>query len=343
MKLDDLNSRSVAIFRKIVESYLESGDPVGSRTLAKEGIALSPASIRNVMADLEDAGLLYAPHTSAGRLPTERGLRLFVDGLMEVGNLSPAERKQIEVQCKARNLNFESVLEKATSMLSGLSHCAGVVSVPKQDAPLKHIEFVDLGSGRGLAIMVFQNGAVENRVVELPAGLPPSALVRAANYLNAKIEGRTLEDVRKAVKKEMKQAEAELDSLTRKVVSEGLATWSGVEDERESLIVRGQANLLEAAVKEDLERIRKLFEDLERKRDFLRLLETAKQGEGVRIFIGAENKLFSLSGSSVIVSPYRNEAGQMVGAIGVIGPTRINYARIIPLVDHTARVISRLI
>lgn len=343
MKLDDLNSRSVAIFRKIVESYLETGSPVGSRTLAKEGIALSPASIRNVMADLEEAGLLYAPHTSAGRLPTERGLRLFVDGLMEVGNLSPSERKQIEVQCKARNLNFESVLEKATSMLSGLSHCAGVVSVPKQDAPLKHIEFVDLGSGRGLAILVFQSGAVENRVIELPAGLPPSALVRAANYLNAKIEGRTIEEVRKAVKKEMKRAQAELDALTGKVVSQGLATWSGVEDERESLIVRGQANLLEVAAKEDLERVRKLFDDLERKRDFLRLLETAKQGEGVRIFIGAENKLFSLSGSSVIVSPYRNEAGQMVGAIGVIGPTRINYARIIPLVDHTARVISRLI
>lgn len=341
---EDFSERQTAIFRLIVETYLETGAPVGSRTIAKGGISLSPASIRSVMADLEEAGLLYAPYTSAGRLPTERGLRLFVDGLLEVGNLTAEERKKIEAECRAKNTGFEAVLEQATALLSGLSHCAGVVSVPKQNAPLKHIEFLDLGSGRGLAILVFASGGVENRVIDIPPGLPPAALLRAANYLNARIEGRTLEEVRNLIERELAEERAELDALTQKVIAAGLARRSGAAEERETLIVRGQAHLLEALdAAGDLERIRRLFEDLERKQDFLKLLETAKRGEGVRIFIGAENKLFSLSGSSVIVSPYRNEAGKMVGAIGIIGPTRINYARIIPLVDYTARVVSRLI
>ncbi|HXV73568.1 MAG TPA: heat-inducible transcriptional repressor HrcA [Sphingomonadales bacterium] len=341
---EDFSERQAAIFRLIVETYLDTGEPVGSRTLAKGGISLSPASIRSVMADLEEAGLLFAPHTSAGRLPTERGLRLFVDGLLEIGNLTAGERKKIEAECRAKSAGFEAVLEQATALLSGLSHCAGVVSVPKQNAPLKHMEFLDLGGGRGLAILVFQSGLVENRVIGVPAGLPPAALLRAANYLNARIEGKTLDELRAAVERELKEEKAELDQLTQKVVAAGLARRGGAAEERETLIVRGQAHLLEALdAAGDLERIRKLFEDLEKKQDFLKLLETAKQGEGVRIFIGAENKLFSLSGSSVIVSPYRNEAGKMVGAIGVIGPTRINYARIIPLVDYTARVVSRLI
>ena len=229
-------------------------------------------------------------------------------------------------------------------MLSGLSHCAGVVSVPKQSTSLKHIEFVNLGQGRGLAILVFQNGGVENRVIDIPAGLPPSALVRAANYLNARVEGKTLEGAWALVQKELKKEQAEFDTLTKKIIADGLATWAGAGEAHDALIVRGRANLLEdGTVTENLERVRKLFEDLEQKKDLLSLLETAREGEGVRIFIGAENKLFSLSGSSVIVSPYKNEAGKMVGAIGVIGPTRLNYARIIPLVDYTAQVISRLI
>jgi len=341
----DHNTRSLAILRRIVESYLDSGQPVGSTTIAREGLfSLSPASIRNVMAELEDAGLLYSPHTSAGRLPTEQGLRLFVDGLLEMGNLTKEEQQTITTQCKTRGLGSGAVLEEATNLLSGLSHCAGVVSVPKQAAPLKHIEFVNLGNLRGLAILVFQDGNVENRVIGIPAGLPPSALTRAANYMNARIEGKTLEEARSLIRKELKAGQRELDQLTKQIISEGLATWSGGEAAQDTLIVRGRANLLEdEAVVQNLDRVRQLFEDLEQKKDLLSLLETAKEGEGVRIFIGAENKLFSLTGSSLIVSPYTNEGGRIVGAIGVIGPTRLNYARIIPLVDYTAQVISRLI
>ncbi len=341
----DYNTRSLAILRQIVETFLDSGQPVGSTTIAKEGLfSLSPASIRNVMAELEEAGLLYAPHTSAGRLPTEQGLRLFVDGLLEMGNLTKEEQQKIKARCKPKGLGPSAVLEEATNILSGLSHCAGVVSVPKQTSPLKHMEFVNLGNLRGLAILVFQDGSVENRVIGIPAGLPPSALVRAANYLNARIEGKTLEQAKTLITRELKAEQRELDTLTKQIISEGLATWSGAEAAPDTLIVRGRSNLLEdETVAQNLERIRQLFNDLEQKKDLLSLLETAKEGEGVRIFIGAENKLFSLTGSSLIVSPYKNETGKIVGAIGVIGPTRLNYARIIPLVDYTAQVISRLI
>ncbi len=345
MLVDDFNNRSLSIFRSVVESYLDTGDPVASGKLAgKAGLDLSPASIRNIMAELEAAGLLYSPHTSAGRLPTDQGLRLFVDGLLEMGNLDPKEQAAIEAQCKSGGLSPDGVLEQATTMLSGLSHCAGVVSVPKITAPLRQVEFVSLGNHKGLAILVFQNGNVENRIIDLPQHLPPSALVWAANYLNSRIEGKTLSEARKFVQAELKDGQAELDQLTQKVIEDGLATWSGGAEGTDNLIVRGRAHLLEnQEAASDLERIRKLFEDLENKKDLLKLLETSHSGEGVRIFIGSENKLFSLSGSSVVVAPYRNEGGLIVGAIGIIGPTRLNYGRIIPLVDYTAQVISRLI
>lgn len=345
MLVDDFNQRSLAIFRSVVENYLDTGDPVASGKLTgRAGLDLSPASIRNIMAELEGAGLLFSPHTSAGRLPTEQGLRLFVDGLLEMGNLDATEQAAIEAQCKASEFSPEAVLERATTMLSGLSHCAGVVSVPKVSAPLRQVEFVRLSPNKGLAILVFQNGNVENRVIDLPDHLPPSALVWAANYVNSKIEGKTLSQARKIVQAELRDGQAELDKLTGKVVEEGLATWSGEATGSDNLIVRGRAHLLEdQETAGDLERIRKLFEDLENKKDLLKLLETSHSGEGVRIFIGSENKLFSLSGSSVVVAPYRNEGGLIVGAIGIIGPTRLNYGRIIPLVDYTAQVISRLI
>ncbi|MEE8295428.1 MAG: heat-inducible transcriptional repressor HrcA [Sphingomonadales bacterium] len=345
MLVDDFNQRSLAIFRSVVENFLESGDPVASGKLTgSAGLDLSPASIRNIMAELEGAGLLFSPHTSAGRLPTEQGLRLFVDGLLEMGNLDAAEQAAIGAQCKGSEFSPEGVLERATSILSGLSHCAGVVSVPKVSAPLRQVEFVRLSKNKGLAILVFQNGTVENRVIDLPDLLPPSALVWAANYVNSRIEGKTLAEARKFVQAELKDGQAELDKLTSKVVEEGLASWSGGDQGSDNLIVRGRAHLLEdQEAAHDLERIRKLFEDLENKKDLLKLLETSHSGEGVRIFIGSENKLFSLSGSSVVVSPYRSEGGAIVGAIGIIGPTRLNYGRIIPLVDYTAQVISRLI
>ena len=339
----ELNERSREIFRVIVDGYVATGEPVGSRTLSRRlGQNLSPATIRNVMADLEEAGLLYAPHTSAGRLPTEAGLRLFVHGLLEIGRLAEDERRSIESLCAARGKSLAQALEEATSALSGLSHCAGIVVVPKQERPLKHLEFVHLGPGRALVVLVTEDGLVENRVIELPLGLPPAALVSAGNYLNARMIGRTIEEARAEIEEEIASNKARLDELTSKLVATGLASWAG--GEGSALIVRGQANLLEdVTALTDLERLRTLFEMLETRETMLRLLDASKQGEGVQIFIGAESHLFGITGCSVVIAPYHNSREQIVGAIGVIGPTRLNYARIIPMVDYTAKVIGRLI
>ena len=341
-----LNDRSRHVLRKIVESYLVTGEPVGSRNLSRVlPMALSPASIRNVMSDLEHAGLIYAPHTSAGRLPTESGLRLFVDGLLEVGNLTADERRQIESQISVqRTTSIDQVLGEASEIMSGLSHCAGVVLAEKQDDRLKHIEFVPLEPGKGLVVLVGEDNTVENRIISLPAGLPPSALTEAANYLNSRIRGLRIADARDRVETELGAAKAELDVLTQKVIKAGLAEWSGSLDDRQSLIVRGQANLLkDLTAIDDLERIRQLFDDLEQKRELVQILGLAERAEGVRIFIGSENKLFSLSGSSLIVAPFQDHQRKIVGVLGVIGPTRINYARIIPMVDYTAKLVGRLL
>ena len=339
-----LNERSRTIFRQIVESYLTTGEPVGSRNLTRYlPMTLSPASVRNVMSDLEHLGLIYAPHTSAGRLPTQSGLRLFVDGLLEVGNLAPDERLQIEAQISGRRQGpMEQVLTEASEMISGLSHCAGLVISEKTDARLKHIEFVALEPGKALVVIVGEDQTVENRVIAVPKGLPPSALTEAANYLNHHIRGLTIEEARSRIEGELTKAKAELDQLTKKVIEAGLATWSGAGDDRRSLIVRGQANLLkDLSAIEELERIRQLFDTLETKRDLIQLLGLAEKGEGVHIFIGSENKLFSLSGSSLIVAPFHDESRKVVGILGVIGPTRLNYARIIPMVDYTARLVGK--
>lgn len=342
--ISELSERSREIFRLIVDGYVQTGGPIGSRTLSRLlGQHLSPATIRNVMADLEEAGLLYSPHTSAGRLPTEAGLRLFVNGLLEIGNLAEAERHNLESLCAARGKSLAQALEEATSALSGLSHCAGVVVVPKTERPLKHIEFVHLGPGRALVVLVTEDGLVENRVIEVPLGLPPSALVSAGNYLNARLVGRTIEEARAEIEDEIGSHKVQLDELTSRVVSTGLASWAGGDGES-ALIVRGQANLLEdVTALADLERLRSLFEMLETKETVLRLLDASKQAEGVQIFIGADSHLFGVAGCSMIIAPYQNSREQIVGAIGVIGPTRINYARIIPMVDYTAKMIGRLI
>ncbi|WP_417687273.1 heat-inducible transcriptional repressor HrcA [Roseibium sp.] len=348
MSLSDLDKRSREIFRSIVESYLETGEPVGSRNVSRAlNMSLSPASVRNVMSDLEHMGLLHSPHTSAGRLPTQIGLRFFIDALLEVGDLSMEERQRIDIQVRAsRNANSaEQVLTEASQMLSGLSSGAGVVLTHKSDMRLKHIEFVRIEPLKALAILVGEDGQVENRVVDLPAGLPPSALIEASNYLNAQLQGRTIAEVRRELERVQAVDQAELDQLSRKVVDAGLAVWSNTaNDEPDTLIVRGRSNLLtdlEAA--EDLERIRLLFDDLENKRDLIQLLGLAEKGDGVRIFIGSENNLFSLSGSSLVVSPYRDSNQRIVGVLGVIGPTRLNYARVIPMVDYTAKLVSRLL
>ncbi len=342
--ITDLDERSREIFRGIVESYMMNGTPIGSRTLSRlPNVTLSPASIRNVMADLEAAGLLFAPHTSAGRLPTDRGLRLFVDGLLEVGDLTVEERASIEGRCADGGHGMQDILQRATEILSGLSQCAGVVAVPKFETPLKHIEFVHLGAGRAIVVLVTETGVVENRLIELGPGVPPSALIEAANYLNDRLQGRTFEEARGLIQAELEARRSELDTLTRKIVEAGLATWAG-EGNEGSLIVRGHAKLLDdVSAVDDLERVRQLFADLENAREYQRMLDLARDADGVRIFIGSENRLFSLSGSSLIVAPYTDGKQRLVGAIGVIGPTHLNYARIIPMVDYTAQVIGRLI
>ncbi len=345
--LGDLNDRSRDIFRRLVETYLETGEPVGSRTLSKQlEQHLSAASVRNVMQDLEQLGLLDSPHVSAGRVPTQLGLRMFVDGLLEIGDIDAQERKVIEAGFGAvTDAEMGEVLDQAGSMLSGLSQCASLVFAPKDDYPISHIEFVSLSPDRALVVLVKENGAVENRLFHPPAGLTPSAMREAANYLNAHLRGRTLADARRLIDEARDARRRELDDYAQELVEAGVAIWSNEGSAApERLIVRGRANLLNPNEPDvDLERMRILFDDLERKRDLLNLLDLAQEGEGVRVFIGSENKLFSLSGSSLVISPYMNAERRIVGAIGVIGPTRLNYGRIVPIVDYTARLVGRMV
>jgi heat-inducible transcriptional repressor len=343
-----LDQRSRDIFKRLVDTYLETGDPVGSRTISKVlPASLSPASVRNVMADLEDAGLIAAPHTSAGRIPTEFGLRFFVDSLLEVGAISEDERARIDAQVNASNRKrrVEDVLGEATMMLSGLSQCAGIIMAPKLNVALKHMEFVSLSPGRALVIMVGDDGSVENRVMDVPTGLPQSIFMRATNYLSAIAQGKTIDEVQRLVTAEVLKLRSELDAVSARLVQDGVAVWTGTGDvDTRSLIVRGQANLLEnATAVADLDRMRKLFEDIENKRELAELLGGAETADGVRIFIGSENRMFSMSGSSLIAAPFRNENEKIVGVLGIIGPTRLNYARIIPMVDYTAKVVGKLI
>jgi heat-inducible transcriptional repressor len=338
-----LDERSRQIFRELVETYLDTGEPVGSRTLSKRGaVTLSPASIRNTMADLASVGLLTAPHASAGRMPTHAGLRLFVDGLLQIGDLDKIERSEIEDRVASAGRRPDEVLSEASNLLAGLAGGAGLVASPESEAPLRHVEFVNLSPNEVLAVLVSEDGQVENRLMRAPDGLPPAALIEAGNYLSARLRGRTLAEALKEITEEIAAKQAQLDDAAARLVSQGLADWAGPDNR--NLIVRGQGRLLEAVeAAEDLERIRMLFDDIERKEGLLALLDEARAGQGVRLFIGSENPLFSLSGSSVIVAPYRNSDNRIIGAIGVIGPTRLNYARVIPLVDYTAQVVGRLL
>ncbi len=344
-QFDDMNARSRDVFRTLVESYIETGEPIGSRTLSRalsEGI--SAATIRNVMQDLEHLGLLHSPHTSAGRVPTQIGLRLFVDSLLEVGDLSKTEQRKIESNIETDQTDVTRMLDQASSVLSGLTQGAGLVLAPKQESPIKHIEFVSLSPERALVVLVTADGQVENRVFTPPMGQTPSAMREAANFLNAAVQGRTLSEMGKIVASEIANHRSELDILAQQMVKDGVAVWENEGEMHERLIVRGQSNLLDDhTMAEDLERVRTLFDDLERKRDLVQFLELAEAGEGVRVFIGSENKLFSLSGSSLVVSPYMNSDRKIIGAVGVIGPTRLNYGRIVPIVDYTAQLIGRLL
>mgnify|MGYP000856830510 CR=1 FL=1 len=343
--LADLDARSREIFREIVESYLTTGDPVGSRTLSKRGIHLSPASIRNTMADLAALGLLDAPHASAGRAPTHAGLRMFVDGLLEIGDLTSTERKDIEQRIAGSGRDTSSVLSEASALLSGLAGGAGVVMTPAREAALKHVEFIAVGPFQALAVLVFEDGTIENRLMATPSGMTASALQEASNSLSARLIGRTLSEAKSSVLDELSRTRAALDEAAAKVIEEGLAEWSGEDPQAgRKLIVRGRANLLtDPGSADDLERVKRLFDDLERKQDLISILDLARDADAVKIFIGSENPLFSLSGSSLIVAPYMNADRKVIGALGVIGPTRLNYARVIPMVDYTARVVGRLL
>ncbi len=344
LNVKDLNSRSLEIFRELVDTYVETGEPVGSRTLSRRlSLSLSPATIRNIMADLEEAGLLYAPHTSAGRLPTEEGLRFFVHGLLQVGSLSDVDKQEIEQQCSIRGKSVTDILEQATATLSGLTKCAGLVMAPKTESPLKHVEFVNLGIGRALAVMITEDGLVENRVMELPVGIPPSVLVEASNYLNERLVGRTLSEARSIIQSELVKDRNQLNDLASNVIEQGVAVWAGGEHSG-SLIVKGQANLLEnVTVFDQLNQIRDLFQALDTKESLLEILDASIRGDGVQIFIGSENNLFSHSGCSMVIAPYHNSSEKVIGAIGVIGPTRMSYGKIIPLVDYTAKIVGRLL
>jgi heat-inducible transcriptional repressor len=341
--LGALDERARDIFRRIVETYLETGEPVGSRTVSRGGVQLSPASIRNTMQDLTHLGLLAAPHTSAGRLPTHAGLRLFVDGLMEIGDIAEEERAMIEARLAGRGQSFQDALDEASSLLSGLAGGAGMVVTPVRDTGVKHVEFVALGGDQTLAVMVFEDGGVENRLMRTPSGLTPSSLQEASNFLNARLRGRTLSETKAEVGVELDMARRELNETAARLVEDGLAAWGGGPGPQRSLIVRGRANLLHDAQAVDLERVRSLFDDLEQKERLIGLLDDVRQAEGVRIFIGAETRLFSLSGSAVIAAPYMTGRQRVLGAIGVIGPARLNYARVIPLVDYTAKVLGRML
>ncbi len=348
--LTDLSARARLIFKHIVENYLETGDPIGSKFLAENlDSRLSPASVRATMAELESQGLLYAPHISAGRLPTEHGLRLFIDGLLQIGDLSETERLEIlpAIGTAEASGSLTDIVTRAVESLTGLSACASLVVVPNQSEALKHIEFMAVSDHQLLVVTVDASDRVENRLIQRPPGITPSHLVMASNYLNARLKGRSMNELRLSTLAEIQAAETELDQLTARLVEAGLADWSGTANTghnqgpaEKSLIVRGQAHLLDNLAAEDLERIRILLEDLERKKDLIELLVNAEQGDSVRIFIGAETKLFSLSGSSLIVRGYRDKDRQIVGVLGIIAPTRSNYARLIPLVDHTARLVT---
>ena len=341
--LAELDERARDIFRRVVEGYLETGEPVGSRTLSKGGVHLSPASIRNTMQDLTQLGLLGAPHISAGRVPTHAGLRLFVDGLLELGDLPEDERREIEARLSAKGRNFEEALDEASAILSGLAGGAGIVVTPARDAGVKHVEFVALSPDQALAIMVFGDGSVENRLMRLAAGVTPSSLQEASNFMNARLRGRTLGEAGAEIRRELEAARRQLNETAARLVEDGMAAWSGGEGEGRALIVRGRANLLgDREALDDLERVRMLFDDLEQKEQLIGLLDDVREAQGVRIFIGAETRLFSLSGSAVIAAPYMTGRQKVLGAIGVIGPARLNYARVIPLVDYTARVLSQV-
>lgn len=342
--MSSLNKRTLDIFGHIVDSFFETGEPIGSKTLSEKlDHQLSSATIRNIMSQLEGLGYLYSPHTSAGRLPTDQGLRFFVNGLLERGNITLEDQQRIEKRCEERGIDASNMFREASAILSGLSSCASIVIAPKSDQKIKHIEFVQMTSTQALAVLVTNDNQIENRVIKVPPGITPSILTEASNYLNHRLSNLTLKEASRLVEKDLGSHKTELNKLAHDVIDKGIASWSQSGD-KETLIVHGQSNLLNNVGNlQDLEKIRQVFSLLETKENLLSLLEASVEGDGVQIFIGSENRLFEMGGCSLVLSPFENSKGNVIGTLGVIGPTRINYGRIIPMVDYTAKVVSRLL
>ena len=345
-QIDKLTERSREVFRCLVETYINTGEPVGSRTLAKslEG-DLSSSTVRNIMQDLEETGLLGSLHSSSGRYPTQKGLRLFVDGLLEISDMGKETKAELDQSIRGDEKEIHPILDRVGSILSGLTAGASLVLAPKIESPIKQIEFVSLSVDRALVVLVTSDGQVENRIFRPPLGLTVSAMREAGNFLNSILAGHTLTEVREIILQEIEQNQNHLDRITHKLIESGVASWApDALSGRDRLIIRGRSNLIGGLEDQnEIERIRILFDDLEKKRDLEQLLDLTEEGDGVRVFIGSENKLFSLSGSSLVFSPYMNSESKIIGAVGVIGPTRLNYGRIVPIVDYTAQLVGKMI
>lgn len=349
VRFSQLSSRSKEIFSALVDAYIETGEAVGSRLLAKRApCALSSATIRNIMADLEEAGLLYAPHTSAGRIPTEAGLSFFVDSLLECSDFEDdtAIEHTLEERLSeeaASGGEVDEVLEQATALLSGLSQYAGIVLSPKTDSILKRIEFVTLSPTQLLVVILSNTGHVENRLIPYDRNLTPEQLKQLSNYLSTYLEGKTLVEGLAWVQAELKKQQHRFTKEATRLVQQGLETWSRAH-KPSSLILKGQANLLDAVEeRNELDPIRNLFEAIETKQTMVHLLEATSNAEGIQVFIGSENPNFNVAGCSLVAASYRSADNRIVGALGVIGPSNMHYRQVIPLVSCTAKVINRLL
>lgn len=340
----DLDKRAQDIFHHIVTQYLHHGDPVGSRTLSKLlDEQISAATIRNVMADLADLGLLHSPHISAGRVPTADGLRLFVKGMLEIDDVSPEDKNILETLGKDnKHLSAHKMVDQVAEKIAGLSQYAGFVFAPNSNSGLKHIEFVPFAPGKALVILVTQEGVVENRLIDIPNDITPSMLSEAGNFMSQRLAGKNLDQAYQELDKNINERKTQLNELSQKIIDSGMAFWSQINEEESGyLILKGQSQLLDnIQTRADIEQIQHLFSSLERDQALLKLLNFAKDGEGVQLFIGSENEYFSLSGWSLVLSPYQSNDGRMIGAIGLIGPINMNYARVIPVVNYTAKLVS---
>ncbi len=340
----ELNDRSKLIFKKLVESYLETGSPAGSETIMKMGgFNLSSASIRTILSNLQKEGLLFAPHRSAGRMPTEKGMRFFVDGLLEFGRISKSDMENIKQQCSTKDKSYEEVLNLASKTISGLSNYAGIVIAPKFQKNLKHLEFIRLNKSQLMLILAYENGEIENRIIEDKGVYNNNFLIQASNYLTSKFNNKNITQIKKEIQVDIQKSQNKLEIISSKLVQQGIIQ-NQPKPNNPYIFLHGQSNLLkDEIISKDLDQIRSLFDEIEKKSSFVEILENAGRAKGVQIFIGSKNFLFKHSGLSMVMAPYKNNEQEIIGAIGVVGPTRLNYSKIVPLVDYTSKIIGKVI